>query len=97
MQVPCYIIRNYDKDDSQEPPTDVRGEVVSFFTADSSHELEEDEEVSSLALEVDPYARIRSKLKTFSTFRRNRLRRHNRRSVGSRTRRINGAVDSVGN
>ena len=66
-EVPCYIIRNYENEDSQEPPTNVEEEGVAVCTAESNHELEKDEEVSSLALEVDPYAHIRSKSKTFST------------------------------
>ena len=66
-EVPCYFISHYEQGDSQEPPTDVGGEGVAVFTAESSPELEEAEEVSSLALEVDPYAHIRSKSKTFST------------------------------
>ena len=66
-EISCYIIRNYEKEESEEPPTDVGGEIVAFFTAESSHELEEDEEVSSLSLEVDPHAHIRSKSKTVST------------------------------
>ena len=66
-EVPCYIIRNYEKEDFQESPTDVGGEGVAVFTAEASHELEKEEQVSSLALEVDPYAHIRLKSKTFST------------------------------
>ena len=53
-EVPCYFISHYEQEDSQETQTDVGGEVVAVFTAESSPELEEDEEVSSLALEVDP-------------------------------------------
>ena len=65
-EVPCYFISHYEQEDSQ-PPTDVGGEGIAVFTPETSPELEEDEEVSSLAFEVDPYAHIRSKSKTFST------------------------------
>ena len=67
VPVQCYFISHYEQEDSQEPPTDVGGEGVAVFTAESSPEHEEDEEVSNLALAVDPYAQIRLKSKTFST------------------------------
>ena len=51
-EVPCYIIGHYEQEDFQEPPTDVGGEGVVVCTAESRHGLEEDEEVSSLALEI---------------------------------------------
>ena len=53
-EVPCYFISHYEQEDSQEPPTDVGGEGVAVFTAEASPELEEAEEVSSLALKVHP-------------------------------------------
>ena len=74
--VSCYFISRHEQEDCQEPPNDVGGEGVAVYTAESSPELEEAEEVSSLALEVEPYAHIRSKSKTFRrTFRRSRLRK----------------------
>ena len=66
-EVPWYLLRNYEQEDSQEPPTDEGAAGVAVCTAASSHELEEHEEVSISAREIDPYARMRSKSKTFST------------------------------
>ena len=65
-EVPCYLIRNYEKEGSQEPPTDVGGEGVAVYTAESSHELEEDEELSSFALKVYRVCAYTTQVEDFS-------------------------------